>query len=112
VIERATTAALRVGHTSGGAGVFGLLLGLNAWVPKAALRVGHIPGVRASQAWALSLAAWSTKAAWLEPTGPDSFVPGRPSPAKRRAGPHLTCQPQLIAQCYRQGYPNPPFAEC
>ena len=30
-IESATTAALRVGHTSGGAGVFGLLLGLAAW---------------------------------------------------------------------------------
>jgi hypothetical protein len=30
-IDRATMAALRVGHTSGGAGVFGLLLGLAAW---------------------------------------------------------------------------------
>jgi hypothetical protein len=30
-IERASAAALRVGHTSGGAGVHGLLLGLAAW---------------------------------------------------------------------------------
>jgi hypothetical protein len=37
VIERATIAALRLGHTSGGAGVFGLLLGLNAWAAQAAL---------------------------------------------------------------------------
>ena len=32
-IESATTAALRVGHTSGRAGVFGLLLGLAVWAP-------------------------------------------------------------------------------
>jgi hypothetical protein len=33
-IERATVAALRVGHTSGGDGVFGLLLGLAAWTAR------------------------------------------------------------------------------
>jgi Protein of unknown function (DUF2877) len=37
-IDSITTAALRVGHTSGGASVFGLLLGLATWAPDAALR--------------------------------------------------------------------------
>jgi hypothetical protein len=40
-IESATSPALRVGHTSGRAGVFGLLLGLVTWTPKAVLRVRH-----------------------------------------------------------------------
>ena len=35
-VERETIAALRVGHTSGGDGVFGLLLGLAAWSAPAA----------------------------------------------------------------------------
>ena len=35
-VERATTAALRVGHSSGAAGVFGLLLGLSVWQAHAA----------------------------------------------------------------------------
>jgi Protein of unknown function (DUF2877) len=35
-VEFATMAALRVGHTSGAAGTFGLLLGLAAWAPQSA----------------------------------------------------------------------------
>jgi Protein of unknown function (DUF2877) len=35
-VEFATIAALRVGHTSGAHGVFGLLLGLAAWAPRSA----------------------------------------------------------------------------
>jgi hypothetical protein len=43
-IERATAVALRVGHTSGGAGVRGLLLGLAAWAARpVALRPLRMP---------------------------------------------------------------------
>jgi hypothetical protein len=37
VVQFATTAALRVGHTSGADGVMGLLLGLAVWAPQPAL---------------------------------------------------------------------------
>jgi hypothetical protein len=56
-IDSVTTAALRVGHTSGGAGVCGLLLGLIAWASKAGrleltrpreLRTGPAPTGQAS----------------------------------------------------------------
>jgi hypothetical protein len=40
-IEAAAAAALRVGHSSGGDGVFGLLLGLGAWAPRAASPERH-----------------------------------------------------------------------
>jgi Protein of unknown function (DUF2877) len=39
-IDSATIAALRVGHTSGGASVFGLLLGLAAWGSRSELLAG------------------------------------------------------------------------
>lgn len=47
VVEFATTAALRVGHTSGADGVSGLLLGLGAWAPHAACYRGS-PGQETS----------------------------------------------------------------
>jgi Protein of unknown function (DUF2877) len=41
-VEAATAAALRVGHTSGGDGAFGLLLGLGVWAPQSS--VPDLPG--------------------------------------------------------------------
>jgi hypothetical protein len=61
-IESATTAALRVGHSSGSAGVFGLLLGLNAWPPDAPRRVRHTSGAGVSGLLP-GVVTWSSKAA-------------------------------------------------
>jgi hypothetical protein len=36
-VEGATMAALRVGHTSGADGAFGMLLGFAAWAPQSVL---------------------------------------------------------------------------
>ena len=57
LVEFATTAALRVGHTSGADGVLGLLLGLAVWAPQPALSTLARPRT------SLPGRAWSSRAA-------------------------------------------------
>jgi hypothetical protein len=100
-IEGATAAALRVGHTSGSAGVFGLLLGLIAWSPKAALRARHTSGRAGVFGLLPGLAPWVPRAALLDltrPTPPRSgfALTGRAScriDSDRPHGPHRTAIP-------------------
>jgi hypothetical protein len=90
-IESATTAALRVGHTSGGAGVFGLLLGLNAWSPDAPRRVRHTSGAGVSGLLP-GVATWSSKAALqVRHRSAGAAVWGLCCPAWRRASPRPRC---------------------
>jgi hypothetical protein len=66
-VEVATMAALRVGHTSGADGAFGMLLGLAAWSPQSVLA---------------GLARASNVVAWLDPATHGPFPRhGRPADA-------------------------------
>ena len=85
-IEASIAAALRVGHTSGGDGAFGLLLGLAAWAPRSprALRQARHATAKASleqpgsRAWVVAVSR--------EAASPCLSVPKGMTPCRRPAG--------------------------